>query len=375
MSGVYRKERGESRAIYTAIKDDPDFIALSKEAKLLWYTLKMELGASGIAVVYPGALADLTGIEYPAIAPTLAELEAGNWIRRERNVVWLRNGLRFDPYLSTANRLHLAAICKHLSGLPKLAIVNDFCAYYKVDPAWITAGVPESLTAPAPETLSETLPERDTDTGSRIEDRGERNQEVGGGELELQASSTESAREKNAVDRSDVVDGLDSLAAEYPLAIEVLNRLKHKGGKGTTKATIRSRILFPEGQAQFADPTLAKIPLSERVRILAAALLEYEDQGGKDWSSRAIVGYMGRLHRTRGEQEREEQKRSADASQSKAAERAAARAAIDAELEAKKRALEREAVERGFVTPEGDASALIRSVASAKALRLGGSTA
>lgn len=190
MSGVYRKERGESRAIYTAVVHDPDFLALSRTAKLLFYTLKMELGASGIDVMYPGQLADLTGIEYPEIQPTLDELEQGEWIRRDQNVVWLRNGLRYDPYLSTTNRRHVQAIVGHLSGLPRVGLVEEFCSYYGLDPSWIEGGVPDQLPTPAESALpSEPAPDKDVDTHSdslpdRVSDRepdtGSRRKEVGG---------------------------------------------------------------------------------------------------------------------------------------------------------------------------------------------------
>jgi hypothetical protein len=181
---VYRKERGESRAIYVAVTDDPDFLALSKDGKLLWYTLKMRLGASGIDVVYPGQLADLSGIEHEKIEDVLRELDNTQWTKRERNVVWMRNGLRFDPYMSTENRMHVSAICKHLSGLPKLAIVNDFCGFYKIDPAWIIEGVPDTLPNRDPYTLSDTPTDTPTDTGGRREEVGGRRKELGGKPLE-----------------------------------------------------------------------------------------------------------------------------------------------------------------------------------------------
>lgn len=177
---VYRKTRGESRAIYTALADDHDFLSLSPNAKLVWYTLKMQLGASGIGVMYPGQLADLTGLDYPEVEPALAELEAGDaWLLRDRNVMWLRNGLRFDPYVTTANRKHLQGIVAHLAGLPRVALIERFCALYGIDPEWIRSGLPDGEPHPAtpPEshsgTLTVTLPETLSDTGERREEEGE----------------------------------------------------------------------------------------------------------------------------------------------------------------------------------------------------------
>lgn len=191
-TGVYRKERGESRAIYVAVTDDPDFLSLSRDAKLLWYTLKMRMGASGIDAIYPGQLADLTGISYDAVDGVLSELEGARWIVRERNVVWLRNGLRFDPYMSTGNRRHLSAVCGHLSGLPKYNIINEFCSYYNIDPEWVSQGVPDTHSGTPPDTLPGTLPDRLPDTGSR-------NKELGGKPKEKNPSG--SKRKKPMVER------------------------------------------------------------------------------------------------------------------------------------------------------------------------------
>lgn len=123
-------ERGESRAIYTTIKDDPDFLALSPESKLVWYTLKMRLGASAIDRCYDSELAELTGFDLDQITKSKAELRATRWIVFEGNVIWIRNGLRFDPYLSMGHERHKKGIAAHLRGLPKLGIVNVFADYY-----------------------------------------------------------------------------------------------------------------------------------------------------------------------------------------------------------------------------------------------------
>lgn len=166
--------------------------------------------------------------------------------------------------------------------------------------------------------------------------------------------------------QSDEDEEGDTFAAfvdEYPEALGVLKALKHKGGKPATVATIRGRILFPDGKTTLADPALKAIPLSERVRIFAAALLEYADQGGKEWETRAIVGYMGRLHRTRGEQDREEAARLAKSNEGAAA-RVAEMKAREAEAIEK---LNREGRERS-TGPPVDPQALVRAVAAAKAL-------
>lgn len=153
MSGVHRKERGESRAIYAAVVHDLDFMPLSPAAKLLWYTLRLELGLSGIGVLYSQALPEVTGLSAFDVDAGLQELCVTQWLVRERNVMWLRNALRFDPYVSLANRLHVQAVVNHLSGLPKLKLVADFCRYYGIDQSWIEDGVPDDYKPPHRDTL------------------------------------------------------------------------------------------------------------------------------------------------------------------------------------------------------------------------------
>lgn len=182
--GARRKELGESRGIYVKATVDEDFLALSVNGKLLWYTLKMHLGASGIGVMMQGTLADLTGIPYGDIEGTLRELEGTNWIRRERNVIWFRNGLRFDPYMTTENPLHITAILRHIAGLPKLAIVNDFCAYYGLKLEWLTKGVPDTdqqtVVHTDQQTVGDTVSQSVCDTGGRRKEVGSRSKELGG---------------------------------------------------------------------------------------------------------------------------------------------------------------------------------------------------
>jgi hypothetical protein len=128
--------RGNYRSIHCVIVDGPDFQALSPGAKLVWYTLKMTLGPSGIDVIpaLAGTLMERTGLDDKAIAKGLGQLETAGWIRRERNIVWMVEGLRHDPHLSLINQNHRAQIAAHLNGLPRLAIVDAFRAHYEFAP-------------------------------------------------------------------------------------------------------------------------------------------------------------------------------------------------------------------------------------------------
>jgi hypothetical protein len=154
-----RKERGEHRSIYVSIVDDYDFLPLHRHSKLIWYTLKMSLGLSGIGVMGMGKLADLTGIPYPEIDAALVELEVTQWIKRDHHVIWIRNGLRCDPYFNPHNRNHVLSVMRHLAGLPKSKLIPEFCGYYDFDPAWVGGkGIPADW-GENDQSISDTPPE------------------------------------------------------------------------------------------------------------------------------------------------------------------------------------------------------------------------
>jgi hypothetical protein len=126
-------ERGNYRSIFCALVDGPDFQAFTPGAKLVFYTLKMTLGPSGIDVV-PALVATLverTGADTPKIEKALKELDAAGWVKRERNVVWIVDGLAHEPSLNIrSNSNHRTSLAKHVNGLPRLAIVELFRAHY-----------------------------------------------------------------------------------------------------------------------------------------------------------------------------------------------------------------------------------------------------
>jgi hypothetical protein len=125
-----KPERGEFRAVHQALIDSPEWEELSPEARLTLFVVKLRLGSLGIRVLYTDAVAHGTGHDADAVAATLDELRRGNWLTWERNVYWLRNGLRFEPSLSLSNENHRLSISRQLLSLPKLPIVNAFAAYY-----------------------------------------------------------------------------------------------------------------------------------------------------------------------------------------------------------------------------------------------------
>ena len=126
--------RGVYRGIYSALADDPDYQALSPNGRLVLLTARIckQAGPAGIFRYYPTLLAEQTGLTVKAVEAALADLEAGDWIRREGPILWIRNALRHDPSLHLANGKHRTAIEEWLKELPRLGIVLTFCDYYQI---------------------------------------------------------------------------------------------------------------------------------------------------------------------------------------------------------------------------------------------------
>ena len=126
--------RGEYRAIHAAITTDPMFIGLSRDAKLLWFILKLRLGASGIAhlLAHQHQLGQVTGMSRASVDRAKQELRP-HWLLWEGDILWLRNGLRWEPKISLVNANHRKGVMNHLSGLPVQPIVRAFCEYYELD--------------------------------------------------------------------------------------------------------------------------------------------------------------------------------------------------------------------------------------------------
>lgn len=118
---------------YVAIVDDPDFKGLSSEARLLFWTLQHwpEGNKVGIFSAFPDALMDRTGLTKKALVSAKAELQAARYAIWDRNIVWLRNRLRYSPELAWKNEKQMAGLRNEVLGLPKTSLLNYFCEYYK----------------------------------------------------------------------------------------------------------------------------------------------------------------------------------------------------------------------------------------------------
>jgi hypothetical protein len=87
---------------------------------------------------YPALLCIQTGYDPGTLETALRELEstptsaAGRWIEREGVVVWIRNGLRYDPNIRLADPKHRKGVERAIAALPRLPIVLRFCDYYRI---------------------------------------------------------------------------------------------------------------------------------------------------------------------------------------------------------------------------------------------------
>jgi hypothetical protein len=137
------KARGAYRATFESIDDDRDWRKLSPLAKATFDTLKRRLGQYGINIVALETLPRIVNCSAADMDGAFAELEAPKpgrehgWIRREEDVVWIVNGLRFEPTLFVEglkpNENHRMGAARHgrqLHQLTRASIVSEFMAYY-----------------------------------------------------------------------------------------------------------------------------------------------------------------------------------------------------------------------------------------------------
>lgn len=133
-----RAGRGLWRAVYASLVDHEDFRALSPNARLVLFVLRLgpSTTIASIFTYYPAVVQAQTGLSPRALEAALKELEQRPsperpWIVRDRNVLWIRNGLRFDPNLSVSNDNHIVAIRRTVAALPQRSVVvQQFLAYY-----------------------------------------------------------------------------------------------------------------------------------------------------------------------------------------------------------------------------------------------------
>ena len=147
-----RAGRGLWRAVYASLVDHEDFRALSPNARLVLFVLRLgpSTTIASIFTYYPAVLQAQTGLSPRALEAALKELERTPspehpWIVRDASVLWIRNGLRFDPNLSMSNDNHIVAIRRTVAALPqRSAVVQQFLAYYPTVGPMEEEGIGES---------------------------------------------------------------------------------------------------------------------------------------------------------------------------------------------------------------------------------------
>jgi hypothetical protein len=127
--------RGTYRQIPTVLVNGPDYQKLPPNSRLVFLTLKIALGPSGIETHYPDALAlqlaHQTGLTPDQVRLALDILEHEGWVRREENVFWIVDQLKFDPGFVENNPKHRKSLRTHVAGLPRIGIVKGFVTHYR----------------------------------------------------------------------------------------------------------------------------------------------------------------------------------------------------------------------------------------------------
>lgn len=126
-------KRGAYGVIYRAILASRKFSSLSPTAKLAFYTLKLRLGFAQIdrQGSWPIELADLTGLTETEAAMAINELCAADIAQFDGKVLWIVDGLRWDPSMAgNVSPTVAQGIERHLAGLPTCPITHQFRRHY-----------------------------------------------------------------------------------------------------------------------------------------------------------------------------------------------------------------------------------------------------
>jgi hypothetical protein len=91
-----------------------------------------QAGPAVIFRYYPAVLSAQTGLPAKDIQMALGELQEARWIEYDSSVLWVRNGLRYDPYLNLRNEKQRRGVERAVAELPRSQVVLNFCDYYKI---------------------------------------------------------------------------------------------------------------------------------------------------------------------------------------------------------------------------------------------------
>lgn len=133
------------QSIYANLPDDDEFITLSPLAKAVFYTLKVKLPSTGIGLMNHRVLATMVNCTVEDLSAAEAELSP-KWIRRDRNLWWIINGLRHQPSLSSDDRKHRSFVRKQAGALPDSPIATAFRETYT---EWFNEAQPSPSEGPS----------------------------------------------------------------------------------------------------------------------------------------------------------------------------------------------------------------------------------
>ena len=124
--------RGMYRGIYCSLVDSVEFQQLSKWARLVFLTARLsnQAGIGCIFRYYPDMIAQQTGLKRGKVEAAVRELVTAGWAELEDGILWIINGLKYDPTMRLSNPNHKKAIITSLHTLPRRPIVARFCKYY-----------------------------------------------------------------------------------------------------------------------------------------------------------------------------------------------------------------------------------------------------
>jgi hypothetical protein len=190
--------RGDYRACYCNMADDPDIHAMSGDAFKLLMLLKLTLPPAGIGVVYPSTLADQVNVDRSRLDVLLAELEAPKaggdrgWIMRDGTTVWLYRGLECEPGMKSTSPNHRKNVNASVNKLSQRSpVVKAFRAAYA---EWFDT--PPAVNDPPP-----------TDPPGDLEEFAKGSERVADSEAESKAVQNQSKSE--AVDLEHPTAGAD----------------------------------------------------------------------------------------------------------------------------------------------------------------------
>jgi hypothetical protein len=129
--------RGTWRGTFTVLYDDPDFQRLTPTARHVLLTLRYGPLNNALCIfpLHLDALARHTGLDRTQLDRALRELATRPsrrkpWLYRADGLVWIRNGLAFEPSVSRENPNHWPWVNRLVAGLPRSSLVRKFKKYY-----------------------------------------------------------------------------------------------------------------------------------------------------------------------------------------------------------------------------------------------------